>query len=118
MTKIVDKAMWGIGPVFIAIAVFLIDMCALGYYMVVLPFNYPWVDSTIANKFMTVLNFLFTIYMVYCIHFHYYMAIKTPPGDMEDYRRSDRPNNDVSDINDTFHVMVLMNIFYKGTGYA
>jgi hypothetical protein len=55
---------------------------------------------------------------VYCIHFHYYMAIKTPPGDMEDYRRSDRPNNDVSDINDTFHVMVLMNIFYKGTGYA
>lgn len=89
MTKIVDKAIWSIGPIFIGIAILLLNMCALGYYLVVFPYLYQWTDTSVWNKLLSVLTLCFTLYIVYCIHFHYYMAIVTPPGDMEDYRKQD-----------------------------
>jgi len=87
MTKIVDKAIWSIGPVFIGIAVLLLDMCVLAYYLVVFPYFHTWTDVSALYKLYNICTLLFTLYVVYCIHFHYYMAIVTSPGDMEDYRR-------------------------------
>ncbi|CAO3640646.1 unnamed protein product [Cunninghamella blakesleeana] len=94
MAKVVDQAIWSAGPLFIAIAVALVDMCALAYYLVVFPYNHPYIWS---NENTSILNLLgsfciviFTLYMVYCIHFHYYMAIKTHPGG------SIKPENETS----------------------
>ncbi|CAO3618067.1 unnamed protein product [Mucor fragilis] len=87
MTKIVDKAIWSIGPVFIGIAVLLLDMCVLAYYLVVFPYFHSWTDASALYKVYNICTLLFTLYVVYCIHFHYYMAIVTSPGDMEEYRR-------------------------------
>lgn len=87
MTKIVDKAIWSIGPVFIGIAILLLNMCALAYYLVVFPYFHSWTDVSALYKVYNIFTLLFTLYIVYCIHFHYYMAIVTSPGDMEDYRR-------------------------------
>lgn len=87
MVKIVDKAIWSIGPVFIGIAVLLLDMCALAYYLVVFPYSHEWTTETsLLSKIWTVLILVFTLYVVYCIHFHYYMAIVTSPGGMEEYK--------------------------------
>lgn len=88
MTKIVDRAISSIGPVFIAIAVLLLDMCALAYYLVVFPYSHSLSDSSLLYKIYTGFILLFTLYMVYSIHFHYYMAIVTPPGDMKEYKKS------------------------------
>lgn len=96
MTKIVDKAIWSIGPVFIAIAVVLLDMCALAYYLVVFPYFHTWSDATFLSRCVSILTLVFTLYVVYCIHFHYYMAIVTPPGDMQEYKRSETITNSSS----------------------
>ncbi|GAA5802886.1 hypothetical protein HPULCUR_008361 [Helicostylum pulchrum] len=93
MTKIVNKAISSIGPIFIGIAILLLNMCVLGYYLVVFPYLYQWTDTSVWNKLLSVLTLCFTLYIVYCIYFHYYMAIVTPPGDMEDYRKKDSSNS-------------------------
>lgn len=80
MTKLFDRAVGKSGPVFIAIAVLLIELCVLAFYLVVFPYTHAWSDASFAGKLFTALVFIFTLYMVYCIHFHYYMAIKTHPG--------------------------------------
>ncbi|KAI9311372.1 DHHC palmitoyltransferase-domain-containing protein [Dichotomocladium elegans] len=81
MAKIVDSALDKAGPVFVGIAVILIDMCVFAYYLVIFPYNHTWTDeTTLFSKLLTMAIFAFTLYMVYCIHFHYYMAIKTSPG--------------------------------------
>ncbi|KAI8333316.1 DHHC palmitoyltransferase-domain-containing protein [Chlamydoabsidia padenii] len=86
MAKVVDRAIWSAGPVFIFIAVALIDMCVLAYYLIVFPYNHlasaEEDDTSLLGKLNLVFTLLFTFYMVYCIHFHYYMAIKTHPGGM------------------------------------
>jgi palmitoyltransferase len=89
MAKVVDKAMWSAGPIFIGLAIFLLDMCVLGYYLVVFPYHHPWKEQNGFGHLVAVLNLLFTIYIVYAVHFHYWMAVKTPPGDMEEHRKSD-----------------------------
>ncbi|KAI7901035.1 uncharacterized protein BX663DRAFT_143318 [Cokeromyces recurvatus] len=86
MAKIVDRAIWNIGPIFIGIAIILLEMCTLAFYLVIFPYNHTWTDTFLFNKLYTICTLLFTLYIVYCIHFHYYMAIATPPGDMKDYR--------------------------------
>ncbi|KAL0141919.1 putative Palmitoyltransferase [Mucor lusitanicus] len=96
MTKIVDKAIWSIGPVFIGIAVLLLDMCVLAYYLVVFPYFHSWTDVSVLYKLYNICTLLFTLYVVYCIHFHYYMAIVTPPGDMEEYRRPEASSSSSS----------------------
>lgn len=80
MSKVVDKAVDKAGPIFIAIGVFLIDLCVLAFYGVVFPYSHSWSDASFFGKAWIALVLTFTLYMVYCIHFHYYMAIKTPPG--------------------------------------
>ncbi|KAI7866083.1 hypothetical protein BDF14DRAFT_942048 [Spinellus fusiger] len=80
MTKIIDRAIWNIGPCFITVAVILVEMCALSYYLVVFPYNYDWTEASLLRRIYILMTLLFTFYMVYCIHFHYYMAIRTPPG--------------------------------------
>ncbi|KAI8337655.1 DHHC palmitoyltransferase-domain-containing protein [Chlamydoabsidia padenii] len=82
MVKIADRALWGVGPVFILIAAGLIDMCVLAYYLVVFPYNHsvPFVQESVLGKLNLVCTIIFTLYMIYCIHFHYYMSIMTPPG--------------------------------------
>ncbi|SAM01389.1 hypothetical protein [Absidia glauca] len=86
MVKIADRAIWGAGPVFIVIAVALIDMCVLAYYLVVFPANHH-VSQLHAASILEIIDMIFTIlftlYMIYCIHFHYYMSIKTAPGSMD-----------------------------------
>ncbi|KAI8068223.1 DHHC palmitoyltransferase-domain-containing protein [Gongronella butleri] len=86
MVKVVDKALFNAGPIFIVIAFGLVDMCVLAYYLVVFPYSHQWAsdeDAGFVSRLLMLLNILFTLYMVYCIHFHYYMAIKTPPGSMK-----------------------------------
>lgn len=80
MTKLFDRAVEKSGPIFIAVAVLLIELCVLAFYLVVFPYTHSWSDASLAGKLFTVPVFLFTVYIVYCIHFHYYMAIKTHPG--------------------------------------
>ena len=87
MTKIVDKAILGIGPIFIVIAVGLLDMCVLAYYLVVFPYSHSWTDTSLIYKIYNCFVLMFTLYIVYSIHFHYYMAITTPPGDMKEYKK-------------------------------
>ena len=87
MAKIVDKAIWSIGPIFIGLAILLLDMCALAYYLVVFPYFHSWTDASFFSKLFTLLTLLFTLYVVYSIHFHYYMSIVTPPGDMKEFER-------------------------------
>lgn len=94
MTKVVDRAISGIGPVFIAIAVILLDMCALAYYLVVFPYGHSWSGASLLYKIYTGFTLLFTLYIIYAIHFHYYMAIFTPPGDMKEYRKSTEEVNE------------------------
>ncbi|ORX46491.1 zf-DHHC-domain-containing protein [Hesseltinella vesiculosa] len=86
MAKVVDKALLNAGPVFIVIAFGLIDMCVLAYYLVVFPYMHQLTSqkpSSLLSLASMLCNIVFTLYMVYCIHFHYYMAIKTPPGSMK-----------------------------------
>ncbi|OAD70663.1 hypothetical protein PHYBLDRAFT_171410 [Phycomyces blakesleeanus NRRL 1555(-)] len=92
MAKIVDRAIWNIGPLFIVIAVILVDLCALAYYLVVFPYTYNWSDASILRRIYIIATLAFTFYMVYCIHFHYYMAIRTPPGGTADSGRTSRPD--------------------------
>ncbi|KAI9266602.1 DHHC palmitoyltransferase-domain-containing protein [Phascolomyces articulosus] len=94
MAQLVDRAIDKAGPVFIAVAVLLIDMSALAYYLVVFPYSHHWSEASFIGKLFIILIFFFTVYMVYCIHFHYYMAIKTHPGTMaEIYSKDiDRPS--------------------------
>lgn len=87
MTKVVDRAIWGIGPVFIGLAVLLLNMCVLAYYFVVFPYFHTWSDTSIWIKLYNLFTLGFTLYVVYAIHFHYYMAITTYPGDMKQYSR-------------------------------
>ncbi|KAI7887601.1 DHHC palmitoyltransferase-domain-containing protein [Mucor mucedo] len=97
MAKIVDKAIWSIGPIFIGIAVLLLNMCVLAYYLVVFPYLHSWTDSSFFSKVFSILTLAFTLYIVYCIHFHYYMAIVTSPGDMEEYRKADDPSSSTNE---------------------
>jgi palmitoyltransferase len=85
MAKVVDRAIWSAGPVFIFIAVALIDMCVLAYYLIVFPYNHLALfegETSVLGKLNVALTLLFTFYMVYCLHFHYYMSIRTHPGGM------------------------------------
>ncbi|ORZ17615.1 DHHC palmitoyltransferase-domain-containing protein [Absidia repens] len=84
MAQVVDRAIFSAGPVFIIIAVGLVDMCVLAYYLIVFPYNHhlSLQESTFLGKLSMVFTILFTLYMVYCIHFHYYMSIRTRPGGM------------------------------------
>ncbi|CAO3594557.1 unnamed protein product [Absidia cylindrospora] len=100
--------MWVVGPVFIILAFSLIDMCVLAYYLVVFPYCHDWSLSegtSILGKLNMILALLFTLYMVYCIHFHYYMSIKTHPGGMT---KETTEANKVVDIETTNHAQALL----------
>lgn len=84
MVQIVDRAINRIGPVFIAIALVLLTMCILCYYLVVFPYTHRWSDAGFFGKFYIAAMLAWSIYMVYCIFFHYYMAIVTSPGNVLD----------------------------------
>jgi hypothetical protein len=112
MAKIVDKAIWSIGPIFIGIAILLLNMCVLGYYLVVFPYLHGWTDSSFLSKIVSVFTIFFTMYIIYCIHFHYYMAIVTSPGDMEDYRKADSSS---SSANVSIHFVVYNNTLTLST---
>lgn len=93
MAKLVDRAIDKAGPLFIAIAVILIDMSTLAFYLVVFPYSHHWTDAGFFGKLYIIATFVFTVYMVYCIHFHYYMAIKTHPGSMASLYAARAHNN-------------------------
>ncbi|RGB33157.1 DHHC palmitoyltransferase-domain-containing protein [Rhizophagus diaphanus] len=78
--KIANSVIFAIGPVFIILAIGLIGMAALTYFTVVFPYFYQWDDDYIWTKFSYYAGLLFSIYMIVCIFFHYYMAIRTKPG--------------------------------------
>ncbi|KAI9317282.1 DHHC palmitoyltransferase-domain-containing protein [Dichotomocladium elegans] len=83
MAQLFDRAINKTGPAFIAIAIILIELCTLSFYLVVFPYAHDWSTASLWKKVLTAVEFVFTLYMVYCIHFHYYMAITTHPGTME-----------------------------------
>lgn len=89
MVHIVDRAINRIGPVFIVIALALLAMCVLCYYLVIFPYNHQWFEASIFGKIYIATMFGWSMYMVYCIFFHYYMAIVTPPGNVLDRASSD-----------------------------
>jgi hypothetical protein len=89
MVQIIDRAINRIGPIFIAIAMVLLAMCVLCYYLVVFPYNHRWSDSAFFGKIYIALTLAWSLYMVYCIFFHYYMAIITPPGNVLDRTGAD-----------------------------
>ncbi|KAG0179124.1 hypothetical protein DFQ29_002487 [Apophysomyces sp. BC1021] len=53
------------------------------------------------------MTFLFTVYMVYCIHFHYYMAIMTPPGGTSEFKQR---NTDTSEMDDASLRQMLLDM--------
>ena len=89
MVQIVDRAINRIGPVFIAIAMVLLAMCVLCYYLVVFPYSYQWAEAGFFGKLYIATLLAWSLYMVYCIFFHYYMAIVTPPGNVLDRSAAD-----------------------------
>lgn len=95
MTNVVDRAVWSIGPVFIIIAILLLDMCVLAYYLVVFPYFHTFEETTIWTHLYNIITIAFTLYVVYAIHFHYYMAIVTSPGDMREYRKTSRSSHSI-----------------------
>ncbi|KAL1914451.1 uncharacterized protein VTP21DRAFT_8903 [Calcarisporiella thermophila] len=78
--KIVDVAIYSIGPIFIGLAIVLILACIAAYFMIIFPERHP------SLSIGWILDGIFSIYMIYCIGFHYYMAIMTPPGGSLDKR--------------------------------
>ncbi|KAI8582090.1 hypothetical protein K450DRAFT_269546 [Umbelopsis ramanniana AG] len=84
MVQIVDRAINRIGPVFIAIALVLLAMCVFCYYLVVFPYTHRWSDAGFLGKIYIATMLAWSAYMVYCIFFHYYMAIVTSPGNVLD----------------------------------
>jgi palmitoyltransferase len=84
MVQIVDRAINRIGPVFIAIALVLLAMCILCYYLVVFPYTHRWFEAGFLGKIYIAAMLAWSGYMVYCIFFHYYMAIVTSPGNVLD----------------------------------
>lgn len=105
MVQLVDRAIEKAGPVFIAVAVLLIDMSALAYYLVVFPYSHHWSEASFFGKLFISLIFIFTVYMVYCIHFHYYMAIKTHPGTMVEIYAKDSDHPSGSTISEV-HIFI------------
>jgi palmitoyltransferase len=89
MVQIVDRAINRIGPVFIAIALVLLTMCILCYYLVVFPYTHRWSDAGFFGKIYIATMLAWSVYMVYCIFFHYYMAIVTSPGNVLDRSTTD-----------------------------
>lgn len=85
-------------------------MCALAFYLVVFPYSHTWTDASIGSKTLTLLTLLFTLYVVYCIHFHYYMAVVTSPGDMEEYRKKSHSSSSSSTtaINDETSMRTML----------
>ncbi|CAG8463818.1 6196_t:CDS:2 [Ambispora leptoticha] len=69
-----------VGPLFIALAVMLIGMAVFVYFTVVFPQFYTWDEDYIWTKFWYYVGLVFSIYIVVCIAFHYYMAVRTKPG--------------------------------------
>ena len=69
-----------LGPIFIVLAVVLIGLACLVYFTVVFPYFYKWEEDHILTKIFYCFGLVFSIYMVICIFFHYYMAIITKPG--------------------------------------
>ncbi|CAG8516963.1 5254_t:CDS:2 [Acaulospora morrowiae] len=78
--KAANTAILAIGPVFISLAVLLIGMAVAVYFTVVFPTVYVWDDDYIWTKFLYYLGLILSIYLVFCIFFHYYMAVRTKPG--------------------------------------
>ncbi|CAG8468969.1 1606_t:CDS:2 [Funneliformis mosseae] len=80
----VDKAantvIFAIGPIFILLAIGLLGMATLTYFTVVFPYFYKWDDDYIWTKVYYYIGLIFSIYLVVCIFFHYYMAVRTKPG--------------------------------------
>jgi hypothetical protein len=89
MAHIVDRAINRIGPVFIVIALALLAMCVSCYYLVIFPYNHQWFEAGIFGKIYIATMLGWSMYMVYCTFFHYYMAIITPPGNVLDRAPSD-----------------------------
>ncbi|CAG8468724.1 16481_t:CDS:2 [Funneliformis caledonium] len=80
----VDRAantvIFAIGPIFILLAIGLLGMATLTYFTVVFPYFYKWDDDYIWTKVYYYIGLIFSIYLVVCIFFHYYMAVRTKPG--------------------------------------
>ncbi|CAG8559642.1 7449_t:CDS:2 [Ambispora gerdemannii] len=69
-----------VGPLFIVLAIALIGMAVAVYFTVVFPYFYTWDEDYIWTKFRYYAGLVFSIYIVVCIAFHYYMAVRTRPG--------------------------------------
>ncbi|KAG9287737.1 hypothetical protein G9A89_004140 [Geosiphon pyriformis] len=91
-----------IGPVFIVLAVTLIGLAVLVYFSVVFPFFYTWDDDYIWTKFSYCLGLAFSVYIVVCIAFHYYMAVRTKPGGVLNGGTTSSDPNDDPSIQDLF----------------
>ncbi|CAI2179356.1 2899_t:CDS:2 [Funneliformis geosporum] len=78
--RVANTVIFAIGPIFILLAIGLIGMAALTYFTVVFPYFYKWDDDYIWTKVYYYIGLIFSIYLVTCIFFHYYMAVKTKPG--------------------------------------
>lgn len=78
--KAANTVILAVGPVFIVLAVGLIGLATTVYFTVVFPYIYTWDDDYIWTKVYYYMGLIFSIYIVVCIFFHYYMAIRTTPG--------------------------------------
>ncbi|CAG8598495.1 1716_t:CDS:2, partial [Scutellospora calospora] len=78
--KAANTAIHAVGPVFIVLAIGLIGLAIIVYFTVVFPSFYTWDEDYIWTKIYYYMGLIFSIYMIICIFFHYYMAVRTKPG--------------------------------------
>ncbi|CAG8539303.1 856_t:CDS:2 [Cetraspora pellucida] len=78
--KAANTVILAAGPVFIVLAVGLIGLATTVYFTVVFPYFYTWDEDYIWTKIYYYMGLIFSVYIVACIFFHYYMAIRTKPG--------------------------------------
>ncbi|KAJ3033790.1 hypothetical protein HDV00_005831 [Rhizophlyctis rosea] len=74
------------GPLFILIALSLVALCVHVYFSVITPYVFPPSETDAEPTSRTVLrivNTIWSVYVVYCIGFHYFMAVTTKPGTPE-----------------------------------
>ncbi|TPX63286.1 hypothetical protein SpCBS45565_g06715 [Spizellomyces sp. 'palustris'] len=87
---------WIAGPAFILIAVALVSLVAYVFYTVNLPFLFPTsqisagVDEIPSplQRLSRLATVIWTIYLLSCLAFHYYMCIVTDPGRVVDRPRA------------------------------
>ncbi|KAF8978458.1 hypothetical protein BGZ46_006460 [Entomortierella lignicola] len=83
--RLTDTAISGLGPILLTVAFILLSLTIFCFYTVFLPYHYTWKEGEgIFGNFAYILNFTWSLYLVWGIIANYYYAVRTPPGGVLD----------------------------------